>query len=66
MDRDGLKSCPFCGSAAKLVEDRWGVKARCPSCTASIYMQKIYGKDAEHNEKETVIRYWNRRTYKFE
>lgn len=66
MEKYSLKSCPFCGAAAISTEDRWGAKVRCPVCTASIYMQKIYGKGKEHNELETVIEYWNRRTLKFE
>ena len=66
MEKYSLKSCPFCGSAAAFAEDRWSAKVRCPVCTASIYVQKIYGKDKEHHEKETVIECWNRRTLKFE
>ena len=49
-----LKKCPFCGSAAKLVEDRNAYKVFC----ASIHCDAQYG---WCKKEEDVISGWNRR-----
>ena len=49
-----LKSCPFCGGKAILFESHtfaWTIE--CKDCEVGI----------GHDDKETVIKIWNRRTF---
>ena len=50
--RKGLKPCPFCGCRAGVYEDRYGGwVVQCDVC----------GCGTLHGDKESVIRWWNRR-----
>lgn len=58
MNNEELKTCPFCGGEAEIVEDRlFGedyYAGRCRSCAATYAFEAT---------KEEAIAAWNRRNY---
>ena len=61
-----LKSCPFCGGEARLIESKvggsagvWAVYIKCPNCRAE--MNGATGLYTDENFTEKMLSKWNRR-----